>query len=279
MKFGIKHALVVAICALCVCVVATGTVLAVTYTRRDAEASEPDIFTITGLLRIGWAGSPQVSEHMNIQILGAGLTGVSTIGQSIQVPGGQTIKVIARPSPEQLAARGGRVAWLHHGIGMTGGDVDCQPSAWSYGNAEPQWDWIRPGFRATWFDSRPNVMLITLPLNVLDSGSRTVSLWARGANLTGGSLPPFPNEIRVHHQLTRRANVTDPAVITRPEGWHDVVTDTANTAGTIPAPTAAQMGGTGTFRGWAMVQNGSIIFPVGLPMPVFSDMEIWAIRN
>ena len=270
MKFTIKHALVVAISALCICVVATGTVLAVTMGNRGAEAAGN---AVSVTIQFWNEDNTPAEGH------------VRSAGSDIEAAHSKTISWVEGTTI--FIAAGGAVSHISNVYHVAGGAGShwFSPTLTRGTQAGFQVGGVGGGFfflYSHWVPAAQvagNRLLTELAMTFAMTGSGITSRTIRIIMSPGAQQIFWDASGNPLLTITRRANTSNPAVLQREQGWHNVVTATANTAGTIPAPTDAQMGGTGTFRGWSFTQNGAIVFPVGLPMPVFSDMEIWAIRN
>ena len=238
MKFTIKHALVVAIAALCVCVVGTGTVLAVTLNNREAEAFTGS-FTIN--VSTGTVAEQNAGHILNITSVGGSIvTGTS-------VPLGTTFWVAVAP--------GRTISNLNFGGDYGGGFPLADYSG--VNAAANNAFWGTTMFVESWAHGTWVYITVNNPRFAGTTHQLIVS-----------TVPRVALNTPLLHRITRRHGTTS-AGSNLAQGWHDVTA----TGGTLPP-----VGTGGTFRGWSTTSGGAVVFPVGLPIPIFSDMELWAIR-
>ena len=252
MKFGVKHALVVAVCALCVCVVATGTVVAVTMNSRTAEAATRTVPVVV----INHAGVT-LGSYAAMVNWADGSSGLATNG--ITLGAWNTIGLALPPSqitPMGLTDRGVNV--MPPTLTVTGGTGHIQSSAGM------QIIWTPEGLTAHGLGPiQGNHFSLFVPND------------ARITNITIRMREHFwelPTQGMSLHRIVRRNN-TGGAIdtITRVQGLHGVSTGVGTP---IPNPTTPA-----NFRGWSYRVGGAVIWPVGLPMYVVSDMRIYAIHG
>ena len=273
MKFGIKHALVVAIAALCVCVVATGTVLAVTMGNRNVEAGA------TGNITFRFVDQNNqlipTPDIMNPSV---------TVGSWLN-SGSMTLHPVVDGS---TTAPRGRVFLIDAmwGTGLTAAIVGTSThTMWELdteliaGTTSP----ARPGFQLSagslfqWFDvenrvARWNNRLMVLPTGVSGDITITFRIGEQRALTVTQEVDHMFRVVRSEFSAETGTARRNMSVLTVDQGWHMVHGGTETTG--IPRPTTR----TATFRGWAVSPTGAIVFPVGLPMPVFSNLRIYAIH-
>ena len=253
MKFSVKHALVVAIAALCVCVVAGSTIVAVSMGRREAEAA---------------------TRSLSVSIAGGTNVNLLSVGASTSVPW-QPIPVsnfsVPPNSSVAIGTTGGyRVYGFTHltvyRLGSFWHSIALNNGPFLFGSANVA---AVLGIQIQWATaSGTNALRIVN----LGGGADDMSLV-----LGIGAWRPLISEAGqddLSHEITRRdttGSIVD--TITRAQGWHPVVDAVGNTT-QIGRPAAVAT----NFRGWSYRAGGPLLWPVGLPMPVFASKNIYAVN-
>ena len=249
MKFTIKHALVVAICALCICVVATGTVVAVTLNRTQAAAAGD---TLTIHFRAGnHAGAtyPLTFRYTN-----------DTFQQNWNHSGDTTIMMVVGSTtaispvlddPRTLVAmqHNGRLINMPHVAGT------------SHFNAGTSGG-VHVSVRPTGWHGQPSLSCLTL--TALAPG--TVYLIFQGFR-----LPIATDNQTVVRMHNNTGTLVTTQVITKATRTVDdalVVTGGYANATRLGRPMAVAT----NFRGWSYRQGGPLTWPVGLPI-LFTHWE------
>ena len=261
MKFSVKHALVVAIAFLGICVVATGTVVAVTMSgNREAAAANWGTLTVlvinvpalpgadprnetprsTNNFATGSATNP---NHDGVMVETSSFTLGFGEGRVVAAPPGHTFHAFHRPNYNPATGATTWVSALLHSpltdVGMVG---------------------FRHGIRLGWSSHRRQTLIIYAD-NLLENITVGVSV----RPLEPGEL----DVVEVGHTVTSvvRSAATGTATTTVThelfQGFH-----------VIPDPVNQNA----TFRGWALEPGGNLMFPRGLPVPVFSTKRLYAVH-
>ena len=251
MKFTIKHALVVAVCALCVCVVATGTVVAVTVSRAQTEAATQLTGIITLLPTSTHPAMGFASTTVRYRAWGSGeVEGTLRERASFSFLPGNSVFVSAG---DGLGIRGVAIqaagVWTYEDIPLT--QVTPRP---------PMPRLAAAGLHFTRIGNNDGSMMIDSVGNLNDI---TVRMWIapRRYMVVGDSDFRYTITRVVRSAATGTATTT--VVSEFGQGFH-----------AIPEP-ANQLA---TFRGWALEAGGTLLFPRGLPVPVFSTKRLYAVH-
>ena len=263
MRFTIKHAMVLALCVLSVCVVTMGTVVAVSVGGRNAEASTGHVtfrFQITD--RAGLEPDQMGSIMWNIGSVANQMIFVSTAETPVfeyTLPVG--VPLVFSSDFVRLNNINAMTVNRNRNIG----DASFL-SAIQARNAGMVGSFLREGGGSSVFMGGNGYVIGTRPGTVtLNFDHHTI--WA-----------PFNwigQDVDVPHTITRHNSagvVLD--TITRSNDWFPVV-NAAGTASQIGRPAAVAT----NFRGWSYRAGGPLLWPVGLPMPVFSEMDIFAVNS
>ena len=293
MKFTVKHALVVAVCALCVCVVATGTVVGVSLGRRTAEAASP----VT--IRIVQGNNPNATWTTNVawSHLSQGVTQAPT--QTVSVFPGKTLSI---DLPTWLPGLDG-IGFTHFGhptVHAVPESLTPIPLNLPFGPS----NFLRAAVgRWEVVFTLANSNVTNLSQLTPTTSSLTLRFYDRGLPVGGwsadqtlwlglGPVTEHPTSIP-SFAITRVVNnvAQTPQTVTAgwrmsgvigSTGWTTTEPGSGIVTPIIPAPTVAQQTASGgTFRGWSVVnpETGLTLlhFPVSLPVPIFSDVRLYAV--
>ena len=269
MKFSVKHALVVAIAALCVCVVAGSTVVAASMNNREAAASNP---TATTFQLINEDESPATSQWIRV-----GGVNVVNMGNGMWSAEAGTLASVWFDAGGLRSLNGSRVmpfAMPYSFTAVVSGNFAL--------GAQLQLTWteqlLTSGFRLntttqsfTFRVPAPGV----LPNLVFQRGEvENVRVMSTSARVTLSTVLPAP-----YGEQTRDINPGYYLVSNRVGPSSLLTTATGARAGYLPIRSHAStaINTVTNFRGWALVEGGPIIFPVGLPVGIFTDMRLFAI--
>ena len=252
MKFGIKHALVVAICALCVCVVATGTVVAVTSaTNRNAEASQPGGVTTIRFFS-GTIAAPVPSTASARFWSATGLmsnVASITVGSSDEVwltAGGRGFTHVRNPQGVAPAV------WspTPNNLAMTGRPVEPPATQGA-------------GVSLTWGSTGNSAITVR---GIYHSSNTTLDLFIGDRIVLAPSGADAEVQFEIIRTVRSAASGTGTTTVTSTfeRGFRD-----------IPLPANQQA----TFRGWALEPGGTLLFPRGLPVAVFANKRLYAIHS
>lgn len=260
MKFTIKHALVVAIAALCVCVVATGTVVAVTMSNRETEAATASLTlrmenAAGNLVTSGgfWQAGTNV-PHAEVTINFNGHFEILLMTGS-----GEGLLVNRMQFGSSSLGGFGRyivgTTWLMTHMASNNAQIIARLYYASFSGQFPQ----RNTLRLVIFGNPSHLVDNTLTIRLTDTPTPPLV------------FTPGPGDQTFSSSITRvvRSAATGTATTT-------ITSDFEHGFRNIPEP-ANQLG---TFRGWALPGNtGVVIFPRGLPVPIFSNLRLYAVHT
>ena len=248
MKFTIKHALVVAICALCVCVVATGTVVAVSSSGNQAYARA------TQMIRTELIGStrPTGNGYLGHRDRNNTMTPLATHGNPLEFTLHDQLRFdFLNP---------GYAVWELRYIAGTHAARVLWRNSWNeMADSSNMRGVFHPVRRNTYpFDLRTLDVVNPFPTTWLSTITIQIQ-WRAVANMEA------PRHQVNMVQVTRVWDGNAQTALNRNTGWHE-----------FSGPSSAVLAGR-SFRGWGLNPTGPLLFPVGLPVPIFSDTRLYAI--